>query len=102
MKKLEEPFFKEIPTSLQMTQAYNWYAENFTWKDSQKFIVEYLINKNEKIVSAYIKKLPESEISWACGWISRMLTNGSVVRQENRKYLSNFLERMYKQQCSNS
>jgi hypothetical protein len=87
-----EPVFAHIPTSTQMTQAFNHYAENYSWKDSRKFQTNFLIKRNLLELANYISHIEETEISWVSGWICRMIDNNSKINPDCIKYLERYLE----------
>jgi len=89
---ISEPFFEAEPSRMDMTEAYNWYASNKSWTDSKKYIIEYLNKNNLSDKAEIIKKSPEYEISWVCGWIARMMTKGSKVNSSSKTYLQNYIE----------
>ena len=91
---MAEPFFTEIPSDIQMTEAYNWYGENKSWADAKKYIIKYLDETGAKNLSNIMKNMPEYEISWVCGWISRLLSQGSKVPPSSSKYLSEWLTKI--------
>ncbi len=89
---MAEPFFTDIPSSIQMTEAFNWYGENKSWADSKKYIQKYLSEHNKDELEQKVKKMSEHQISWVCGWICRLISQGSKVDASSNKYLNEWLE----------
>lgn len=90
-ERMAEPFFEKEPTALEIMQAFNWFAENKSWADSKKYIIEYLINNDMKDKADIIKKQPEYEISWVSGWICRLLSKKSKISNNDRIVLDQFI-----------
>jgi hypothetical protein len=93
---MAEPFFTEIPSGIQMTEAFNWYGENRSWSDSKKYIITYLVEHDRKNLAAHVKSLAEYEISWVCGWICRQISQDSKVPPDAIKYLETWLNEINK------
>ena len=88
---MTEPFFTEIPPSIEMVIAYNWYGENKSWADSKKYILTHLDKEGNTEAYEKVKKLPESGISWVCGWICRLIDQGSKVDPNSLVYLNKWI-----------
>lgn len=91
MRKINEPIFTEIPSSIQMTEAFNFYAENFTWKNSKDFLLAYLQNRNLMVEYKYAKNIIDAELVWVSGFICRMIDNGSKIDESSQIYLDKIL-----------
>lgn len=91
MPRPSEPKFDNVPSDSDMTGAFNFYGSEYSWADSKKFIIEYLRVKKLDKKADILKKYPEYEISWVCGWIARLITNGSIVTPNAQKYLDDFI-----------
>ena len=94
MSKSDEPVFSVIPTGIQMTEAFNYYAMHYSWRDSRNFQVVFLKKKNMMSLAAYISKAEDVDLSWVAGWICRMIDNGSKVTSDDLTYLGVYLERI--------
>ena len=90
----KEPVFTTIPTSIQMTEAYNFYMQDYSWKDSRTFQVAFLKKRNMTELVNKINKTDDIDLSKVAGWICRMLDNGSKVPSLDIDYLENYLERI--------
>lgn len=86
-----EPFFTEIPSGIQMTEAYNWYGTWKTWADSQKYIIEWLTTQKRTKELAIVKVMAQHDISWVSGWICRLQSKGSKVDQQSLNYRDKWL-----------
>jgi hypothetical protein len=86
-----EPFFTEIPSGIQVTEAYNWYGTWKSWADSQKYIVEWLTAQKRPDDAAKVKALPQHEISWVSGWICRLQSKGSKLDKGTIAYRDKWL-----------
>lgn len=92
MAKTREPIFSVIPTSIQMTEAFNFYAMDYSWKDSRKFQVEFLKKRNMDVLANKVNKIEDNDLSWAAGWLCRMIDNGSKISASDLTYLGTYLE----------
>ena len=90
----QEPFFTETPSSMQMTEAYNWYAEHKTWGDSQRYIFQWLTANKKYEEIAKFKLLSQHEISWVCGWICRLQSRGSKIDEQSIVYRDVWLSQL--------
>jgi hypothetical protein len=86
-----EPFFSEVPSGIQMTEAFNWYGSYKSWADSQKYIIEWLSAQKRTEDAVKVKSLAQHEISWVCGWICRLRSKGSKVNEQSVKYCDQWL-----------
>jgi len=87
-----EPLFTEIPSSIQMTEAYNWYGTWKTWADSQKYIIDWLTAEKRTVEAANVKAMAQHEISWVSGWICRLQSKGSKVHASSIAYRDKWLK----------
>jgi hypothetical protein len=87
-----EPLFTEAPTSIQMVETYNYYSYEYSRKDAQTFLVDYL-KKNERFEEARkVNKAPDYEVSSTAGWIARMLSRGSLVHPDAIDYMNKMVD----------
>ena len=96
MNMSKEPVYTTVPTGLQMTEAYNFYMTDYSWKDSRSFQVAFLKKHNMVDLANKISKIDEINLSLVAGWICRMLNNGSKVMSYDIDYLNQYFERIEK------
>ena len=87
-----EPFFTEMPSSIQMTETYNWYGSWKSWADSQKYIVEWLTAEKRLKEAADVKAMAQHDISWVSGWVCRLQSKGSKVNDQSIAYRDQWLK----------
>lgn len=88
---MAEPFFTETPSDIDQTVAFNWYGSEKTWADSHKYILNWLSDHKMTEAHAKVKALAQHEISWVCGWICRLQSQGSKVTTGSIKYRDDWL-----------
>jgi hypothetical protein len=90
----DEPHFKTTPSKMDIILAFNWYAENYSWKQSRIWQVEFLRKASMFKLADYISNAEDSDISWVAGWICRMISNGSKLTIIEFNYLQKYLEKI--------
>lgn len=94
-----EPNYSEIQPNednrqSHLIQAFNWYSRFFTSKDAKEFIVAYLNSKNEKQTAKLVKKVSDSEIVNAHGWLARLSLRGLVLNDSETERLATGISRL--------
>jgi hypothetical protein len=83
LPKIEEPKFVGTMSKLDMTNALNWYHQNFENRDAQRFVEDYL--KRQKMLG----RIDTSKSYLTMGWLCRLSINGNDIGESGNKKLMN-------------
>ncbi len=87
-----EPKFSTELTKLQMMQTLNWYSQNKTSKDAEKWAQDYFKKKLKVDPPESIKHAPDT-----FGYICRIVLNGGSLDVKNLTWFENEIEKINEQ-----
>ena len=77
---MKEPIHKKKISQSELLSMLNWYSVNNGKSSTIKsYLLDWLMEGNRSIQYANIKNLPDSSIEPTIGYISRILSNGSIL-----------------------
>jgi hypothetical protein len=77
---ISEPKFDQALNKQNLIHALNWYSRNKTYKDSQKYIIDFFKKKYKmSILESHTKNVPSN-----FGFICRIVSNGGSLSQKDQ------------------
>lgn len=77
----------------KLSVAFNWYNQEKDKKDARTFLRNYILSTNKSAVKVF-DRVSDSHIINTYGWLSRLLTTGSTLREDHVKRLNDYINRL--------
>lgn len=80
----EEPQYSKLVelSNTNLGSALNWYNYMSDTSESKEYAIEYFDSIKRNDLSKIIKKIPDDVMINSIGWISRLISNGHIINDE--------------------
>lgn len=74
--------------------AFNWYNQEKEKKDARSYLRHFVTNSISKDAGKLLDRATDSEIINTWGWVARMVSNGTILRQNHQEDFKRYLNKL--------